>query len=566
VAPLNNAIGVATNLSVVTAAFSETIQPFTSPATFTLACALPCVAPVGPVTLDGTARIASLALPSGNSLSPVTTYTATVTGAKSVATGLPLANPFVWKFTTGLLADLTRPTVTLTVPATTVPGPTLAVPANTAITALFSEEMDPTTISNASFLVACALPCLAPAGTVTYTVGNRTAVFTPAAPLAVGTTYTATVTIAAKDLAGNALAGNQAPLPAASNYVWAFTTVAAVPPGPVTVLSTVPLAGAPAVCPNATINATFGVPSGQRMDPLSVTSGNFTVTGPGPAFTPVIATSVLLDPATGRIATFTPLAGLTPGVTYTATVKGGATGVKDLTVPANAMASNFVWNFTVGFCLAPGAVPLNSASTYGIMATLATTNTGPSQVNGDVALNPGTSQGIPAPQISGTIHVGDSIAVQAQADLLAAYNFAKALPPGVGTFALTGAADLSGLTLSPGTYTSGSTINITGLAPLTLDAAGNANAVWVFQIGSSMTTAAGSGNVLLINGAQAKNVFWVPTSDMTIGVGTTFQGTILAGRDATGKTGATINGRILAGAFTSGTIALDSNTVNVPAP
>jgi hypothetical protein len=99
--------------------------------------------------------------------------------------------------------------------------------------------------------------------------------------------------------------------------------------------------------------------------------------------------------------------------------------------------------------------------------------------------------------------------------------------------------------------------------PLVLDAGGNANAVWVFQIGSSLTTTA---NVSLAHGAQAKNVFWVPTLDATVGVGSTFYGTIVAGRDTTAKTGAVINGRILTGATLSGTIALDTNTVNVPAP
>ena len=116
----------------------------------------------------------------------------------------------------------------------------------------------------------------------------------------------------------------------------------------------------------------------------------------------------------------------------------------------------------------------------------------------------------------------------------------------------------------PGTYTSGSTMLVS--TPLVLDAQGNANAVWVFQIGSSLTTNAPLGNVSLRNGAQAKNVFWVPTAAATVGVGTTFYGTILAGGNATGQTGATINGRMLAGALGAGTVALDTNTVNVPAP
>jgi multidrug efflux pump subunit AcrA (membrane-fusion protein) len=99
--------------------------------------------------------------------------------------------------------------------------------------------------------------------------------------------------------------------------------------------------------------------------------------------------------------------------------------------------------------------------------------------------------------------------------------------------------------------------------PLVLDGGGNANAVWVFQIGSSLTTAA---NITLANGAQAKNVFWVPVEDATIGVGTTFTGTIVSGRDVTCVTGSTINGRILAGATTDGTVALQGCTVTVPTP
>src|SRR5690606_4004109 len=104
------------------------------------------------------------------------------------------------------------------------------VPANTAVTATFTEDMAPGTISPASFTVTCALPCTSPAGTVNYVVGNRTAVFTPAAPLQAGATYTVTITTAATDLAGNALAGNQAPLPAASDYVWTFTATTASGP------------------------------------------------------------------------------------------------------------------------------------------------------------------------------------------------------------------------------------------------------------------------------------------------------------------------------------------------
>src|ERR1700734_1469205 len=169
-------------------------------------------------------------------------------------------------------------------PATTAPGPTTGVPINSAMTATFTEAMAPATIGDTSFTVTCAAPCVSPTGTLSYQIGSNTAVFTPAAPLTVGATYTATITTAATDLAGNALAGNQAALPAASNYVWTFTASAATAAANVSVLSTVPTNTETGICPNASINATFNVPSGLRMDPSSVNSTNFTVTGPtGPA-------------------------------------------------------------------------------------------------------------------------------------------------------------------------------------------------------------------------------------------------------------------------------------------
>jgi len=567
IAPANNATGVPIDLKFITADFSERVAPLAG-ANFVVTCAAPCVNPAGTLALDAGGRIVTYTLATGTTLSPSTLYTISISGATSVATGVAMTAPYVAHFTTGVTADTTRPRITITVPATTSPGPTTGVATNTAITATFSEDMLSSTITATSFTVTCAAPCASPAGSVNYAVGTRTAVFTPTAALAAGTTYVVTVTAAATDLAGNALAGNQAPLPAASNYVWTFTTAGPVAPANITVQSTNPAAGAAAVCPNAAINATFSPAAGQRMDPLTITSSTFTVTGPAPALTPVTAGSVVLDAATGRIATFTPLAPLTAGVSYTATLKGGASGVKDLTVPANILANDFTWTFAVVTCAPPAPfvspVPLGAAGTFGIMSTSAITSTGPTQINGDVALSPGTSQGIPPPQVNGVIHVNDAPAAAAKADLLAAYNVAKALAPGVGPFSLGGGADLSGLTLAPGTYTSPSTILINGPAPVVLDGGGNANATWVFQIGSSLTTVTGS--VSLIGGAQAKNVFWVPTADATIGTNTIFQGTILAGRDVTGKTGAVINGRILAGAIGAATVVLDSNTVNVPAP
>jgi hypothetical protein len=221
-----------------------------------------------------------------------------------------------------------------------------------------------------------------------------------------------------------------------------------------------------------------------------------------------------------------------------------------------------------GTTLAKGAVALSSASTFGIMATSAITDTGASTIKGDVSLEPGSSCDLLPAQVTGTIHKNDSVSAQARADLLVAYNFATDLAPGT---AISDGQDLGALDLGfglgvlhSGTYTSGSTMLVA--TPLTLDAQGNADAVWVFQIGSSLTTTTPTGTIVLKNGAQSKNVFWVPVEDAVIGSYTTFYGTIISGRDVTCATGATIDGRLLAGATTDGTIALDACTINVPTP
>jgi len=605
VAPVNNATGVAVNNTVITAAFSEPMAAITGGASFTVTCGAPCANPTGTVALDATNRIATFTLTTGSSLTPLTVYTATVTGAKSLATGQALASPYVWHFTTGVTPDTTRPSVTLSVPATTIPGPTTGVPTNTAITAVFSEDMAPATIGAASFTVACAAPCVAPAGAVTYAVGSRTAVFTPAAALATGATYTATITTAATDLAGNALAGNQAALPAASNYVWTFTTAAAVPAANVTVQSTNPATGAVNVAPTATINATFAVPSGLRMDPATVTTATVTLTGPAPALTPVVATAVVVDVGTGRIATFTPSVALSAGVTYTATIKGGATGVKDLAIPANVMVSDYTWSFTVAAVVPPPppSIALGSASTFGTFGgTAGMTNQGIfTVVNGDIGttavstgvtgfhdagpqciytetpLNVGTVNGkiytaAPPPTVGcpseGTAATA-AIAAQARLDAQTAYLALQAMAP-VGA---NPGANLAGLTLAPGVYSApAGSFLIQGGADLTLDAQGNANAIWVFQMATTLTVG-GAGaprSIILANGAQAKNVFWQVGSAATINAagGGTMVGTIISQAGAAFSTSGnvalvTLNGRALS---LGASVTLVNTVINVPAP
>lgn len=604
VAPPDGATAVPLN-TLVSADFSEAMAPITGDASFVLGCAAPCLPPTGTVSLDTSGRVATFTLAAGTSLAPQTLYTATITGARSSRTGLAMVAPYTWRFTTqtngGGSGDSTRPRVQATVPATSTPGPTPGVPANTAITATFTEDMAPNSISPASFTVACVLPCIAPQGTVTYVVGNRTAVFTPATPLVAGATYTVIITTAATDLAGNALAGNQAPLPAASNYVWSFTTVAAVgPTTPPTVAGTNPDANSNplAYCASGAINATFNVPSGQRIDPGSINATNFIVTNAAGA--DVAAASVVLD-GTGRIATFTPRTRLTAG-TYTGRIRGGPDGVRDLAVPANALAADYTWTFTVGVCDAapPPVALLGAATSFGVFGTAGVPNQGLlSVINGDVGttsasttvtgLHDGgagctyTETGANTGTVNGIIYTGPpiptagcpgegnattlAVATQARNDIQAAYTLLAARPAGADP----GAGNLANLVLTPGTYTAaGGSFVIQG-GNLTLDAQGDANAVWVFQMTGSLTVG-GPGatvqSVTLINGAQSKNVFWQVGTTATINAtgGGTMVGTVIAQTGATVSSGGavattTVNGRV----FTlGGTAALTNTVVNTP--
>jgi hypothetical protein len=197
------------------------------------------------------------------------------------------------------------------------------------------------------------------------------------------------------------------------------------------------------------------------------------------------------------------------------------------------------------------AVPLASATSFAVLAGAGVTNTGPTTVNGDLGTFPTTSfTGGSTLTLNGTNHGGDGITQQAQNDLTAAYTNAASQGP---TNPI--AADLVGLTLTPGVYNSASSIGLSGA--LTLNGGGDPNAVFVFQAGSSLTTGSAS-QINLINGAQSCNVFWQVGSSATLGTGSTFRGTILALTSITVTTGVTIDGRVLA---RNGAVTLDSNKI-----
>ena len=612
VSPANATTGVAPNTTII-AAFSTAMNPASiNNATFTVSC--PNGTPVTGTVVYNAASVSATFTPSAN-LPAAMLCTATITTGAMDTAGTPLSANFVWTFTISAIPDTTRPRVTITVPATTTPGPTPATPTNTAITATFTEDMAPATINASSFTISCAAPCAAVSGSVTYNVGSRTAIFTPATALAAGTTYTVTITTAATDLAGNALAGNQAALPSASNYVWSFTTAGPAAPVNISVLSTNPSASGTGVCTNAIINATFNLAAGSRMDPATINTATFTVTGPAPASAPVLAASVVLDTATGRIATFTPASALTASTTYTALIKGGTGGARDLAIPPNVMAADFTWTFTTTATPAscqpagqppsgPAAIPLGSASSFGAFGGSAgTTNQGLlTIINGDIGTTavsttvtgfhdagPGctyTETPLNAGMVNGKIYTAAppptvacpsegtattfAIATQARADALAAYNALVAQPGGTDP----GAGNLGSLVLAPGVYTAASgSFRIQG-GNLTLDAQGNANAVWVFQMATTLTIggpgAAFPQSVILVNGAQAKNVFWQVGSAATInaGGGGTIAGTIIAQAGVVISTAGsvtivTLNGRALS---LGASVTMVNTIVNVPAP
>jgi hypothetical protein len=221
-------------------------------------------------------------------------------------------------------------------------------------------------------------------------------------------------------------------------------------------------------------------------------------------------------------------------------------------------------SFGASLALAADQPRLGTAGNYAVMGAAAITNTGPTVVNGNLAISPGGSSsvtGFPPGVVTGEMDMANADSVLAHTDLVTAYDDAAAEST---TVNLTG-TDLGGLTLTPGTYTFDSSAQLTGT--LTLDGQGSTNATFIFQIGSTLTTASAS-RVALINGAGSCAVFWQVASSATLGTTTDFQGTIMAMTSITMNTGATIGvgglglgGRALA---MNGALTLDTNIITPP--
>lgn len=203
----------------------------------------------------------------------------------------------------------------------------------------------------------------------------------------------------------------------------------------------------------------------------------------------------------------------------------------------------------------PAQLGLGTAKSFAVLGASAVTNTGMSTVLGNLGVSPGFAvTGFPPGVVVGTVHISDAVALQAQSDANTAYNNLAGTACDTD---LTG-QDLGGLTLVPGVYCFSSSAQLTG--QLTLDALGNAESVFVFQIGSTLTTASSS-SVLMTNGGSACNVFWQVGSSATLGTGTDFAGNILALASITLTTGADVAGRTFA---LNGAVTMDDNVVRIP--
>ncbi|MCX6258693.1 MAG: Ig-like domain-containing protein [Bacteroidia bacterium] len=540
--PANAATGVPID-KVITVIFNEKMNPETiNQATFTLQEESTksarnvnnSISVSGTVTYSGVTAsfIPTIALTSN------TSYTGRISSTVRDLMASSLQTDYVWTFTTG---STLAPTVISTDPTNNA----TMVFLNKTITANFSVPMDPLSITTTSFTIESVLSVinkhgsLSVAGTVSYT--GTAATFAPSGALALNTIYVCTITTGAKNLQGTSLA---------NDYLWTFTTGSVLAPE---VISTDPANNASGVVLNKKITVSFS----ESMNPLTITESSF-----------ILKQGLSGVPGTisynGNTATFTPFVNLLSGATYTGTITTGAENQA-----GNALANDYVWNFSTTATLGAPVVDLKSVGRFGIIAGVGVSNdAGFSEIHDmDVGISPGVHSSVtgfpPAIVVNGAIYASDDIAppgvaamlIQAKQDLTDAYLFAEgATSPAPATVS----GDLGGTTLAPGIYKSTSTLLIQS-GNLTLDAQGDVNAVWIFQVASGFTTVGGAGgSVILSGGARADNVFWQVGSSATIGDFTSFYGNVLALTSITMNSGATATGRMLA---RNGSVVLTSTNI-----
>jgi hypothetical protein len=580
--PVNLAPNVPVN-QTLSATFSEAMDPVTiNSATFLLK-------KTGGAAVNGVIAY----VPAGSvatfkpfaNLAPSTNYTATITSGALDLNDSEGVVTYTRTFTTAAGPITIAPTVISTIPVTLPEDVNVSL--NQAVSAVFSEAMNPATINSTTFMLTG--PGVTPvSGLVAYAAIGDTLVFIPSSNLTADTTYTATITTGVQDLAGD---------PLAANYVWTFKTGAVVVAVPPELVSTVPVNAAINVPLNQAVSATFS----EAMDPLTLTTTTFQLMQGGT----LIPATITYD-AINFIATLTPTNPLTASTTYTATVTNGATDLAGNPL-GNTGAPN-PWTFTTGAVVIPPPIILGpTISLFGSFGGGAgITNQGINTVvHGDIGTTGASTKitgfhddtvmvaGIPQcvytetpsdiglvtgaidtatpPPTVGCPNEGTAatfaIATQAALEAQTAYLTLQAIPLGI-TLATD---ELGNRVLAPGTYKSASFYQIT-TGPLTLDAQGDPNAFWVFQMGSYLTvgTPTAPESVILLHGAQAKNVYWavggLPGAVINYGGGGTMVGTIISQPGITISSPGvaavtTINGRVLA---LNASTTMVNTVINVP--
>lgn len=532
--PLNQASGTPPG-SVITVTFNTAMNPATIvPEAFSLVSSpnanqLAAVV-TGTMTFDASTN--TLRFVPDQPLATNAIFTGRVEPTVKDIGGNAMQEPYMWTFTTGL-----QSMVVSTIPSHQQTG--VAVAAN--LSATFNVPMNPGTLNTSTFTVWNGSTQVT--GVVSYS--GLTATFNPNADLALNTTYEARISMGAVSAQGIALV---------SNFAWTFTTVAPPPP---TITSVSPSQGAINVPLNTDVTAVFSVP----MMASTVNTTSFTLRDGN---TPITGTVTML----GNTAVFNPDNLLLSGRLYSASVTTAVRSADNI-----AMAVTHNWTFTTVNPAGPGNVILNSVEAYGIIAGVGISNNAGFSVVHDmnVGISPGVRSSItgypPAIVVNGAIHASDDLVpagiaatlLQAKQDLVSAYLYAEGA-----TVPAPQSADVDqgGLTLAPGIYKASTSLLIQN-GDLTLDAQGDVNAVWIFQIASTLTTVGGAGgNIVLTGGAQAKNIYWQVGSSATIGDNTIFKGNVLALSDITMNSGAVAQGRMLA---RNGSVVLtNANTITKP--
>lgn len=302
---------------------------------------------------------------------------------------------------------------------------------------------------------------------------------------------------------------------------------------PPTVLSRTPANLAIDISTGERPTATFS----EEMDAATLTSLTFTLEHAGAPVTGAVSYA-----AGTHVATFVPSVALRGNEVYVARVTVGVTDVAGL-----ALVANQTWSFTTL------PLDLGTAQTYSVLGSTVT-NTGPSALGGDLGVTPGvTISGFPPGTVTGATHAGDAASAQARIDLLAAWADAVSRSP---TNTISG--DLALSTFNAGVHHAPAAVSLS--TTLTLDAEGDPNAVFLFQLDGAFNTAEAS-SVTLVNGAQASHVFWLSVGAVTVGAAASFKGTIIGAAAVTLGAASVMQGRALT---LEGTVTLSSNALVRP--